>query len=133
MLFRSYVPATQTFDLQLGPQTNLGRVRRILSHAGFDEITAKPVDIQMTLGETIEDAVKNGRDALKSTIAALKSKGLPVPAANSGGSASGKFVARVPKTIHAQLASRAKVEGVSLNTLVLTYIAQGLGRREGRA
>lgn len=84
-------------------------------------------------GETIEDAVKNGRDALKSTIAALKSKGLPVPAANSGGSASGKFVARVPKTIHAQLASRAKVEGVSLNTLVLTYIAQGLGRREGRA
>lgn len=84
-------------------------------------------------GETIEEAMRNGRDALKSTMAALKSKGLPVPVANSGGSASGKFVARVPKTIHAQLTSRAKVEGVSLNTLVLTFIAQGLGRREGRA
>ena len=44
-----------------------------------------------------------------------------------GGTASGKFVARVPKTVHAQLTTRAKVEGVSLNTLVLTFIAQGLG------
>jgi antitoxin HicB len=38
-------------------------------------------------------------------------------------------VARVPKSIHAQLAVRAKAEGVSLNTLVLTFIAEGLGRR----
>lgn len=84
-------------------------------------------------GETVEEALTNGRDALKSTIAALKSKGLPIPAPNSGGVASGKFVARVPKTIHAQLATRAKAEGVSLNALVLTFIAQGLGRKEGRA
>ena len=78
-------------------------------------------------GETIEEALANGRDALKATIAALKAKKLPVPAPNSGGVASGKFVARVPKTVHAQLAARAKAEGVSLNTLVLTFIAQGLG------
>lgn len=84
-------------------------------------------------GESMEEALKNGRDALKATIAALKSKGLKVPAANSGGVASGKFVARVPKTVHAQLATRAKAEGVSLNTLVVTFIAQGLGRKEGRA
>lgn len=84
-------------------------------------------------GETVEEALKNGRDALKATIAALKSKGLPVPAPNGGGVASGKFVARVPKTVHAQLATRARTEGVSLNTLVLTFIAQGLGREEGRA
>jgi hypothetical protein len=63
----------------------------------------------------------------KATIAALKAKKLPVPSPNSGGVASGKFVARVPKTVHAQLATRAKAEGVSLNTLVLTFIAQGLG------
>ena len=48
-----------------------------------------------------------------------KAKGFPVPAPNGGGVASGKFVARVPKMIHAQLATRAKAEGVSLNTLVL--------------
>ena len=51
----------------------------------------------------------------------------PLAAEDGGGVASGKFVARVPKTVHAQLAARAKAEGVSLNTLVLTFIAQGLG------
>ena len=78
-------------------------------------------------GETVDEAVENGRDALKATIAALKAKKLSVPAPNSGGVASGKFVARVPKTVHAQLATRARAEGVSLNALVLTFIAQGLG------
>jgi len=84
-------------------------------------------------GETLEEALENGRQALKETIAALKARKLPVPAPNSGGVASGKFVARVPKTLHAQLATRARAEGVSLNALVLSLIAQGLGRREAAA
>ncbi|HMN79157.1 MAG TPA: toxin-antitoxin system HicB family antitoxin [Burkholderiaceae bacterium] len=79
-------------------------------------------------GDSIEEAIENGRDALKATIAALKARKLPVPSPNSGGVASGKFIARVPKTVHAQLTTRAKAEGVSLNALVLTFIAQGLGR-----
>lgn len=78
-------------------------------------------------GETVQDAIDNGRDALKATIAALKARKLPVPPPNGGGVASGKFVARVPKTVHAQLAARARAEGVSLNALVLTFVAQGLG------
>ena len=84
-------------------------------------------------GETVEAALVNGRDALKATLAALKAKKLPVPAPNGGGVASGKFVARVPKTVHAQLATRARAEGVSLNALVLTFIAQGLGGSTARA
>jgi antitoxin HicB len=86
-------------------------------------------------GETVEKALKNGQEALQATIAALKSKELPVPvpAANGGGIASGKVVTRVPKTIHAQLTTRARAEGVSLNTLVVAFLAQGLGRKEGPA
>lgn len=84
-------------------------------------------------GESVDEAVENGRDALKATIAALRSRKLPVPAPNSGGVASGKFVARVPKTVHAQLATRARAEGVSLNALVLTFIAQGLGGSGSKA
>jgi antitoxin HicB len=80
-------------------------------------------------GASVEEAIANGRDALKSTIAALKAKELPVPAPNGGRAASGKFVARVPRTVHAQLATRARAEGVSLNSLVLAFIAEGLGRR----
>jgi antitoxin HicB len=34
-------------------------------------------------GETVEEAVANGADALVATIAALKSKSLPVPASPS--------------------------------------------------
>ena len=36
-------------------------------------------------GETIDEAIENGQDALKATIAALKAKQLAVPAPNSGG------------------------------------------------
>jgi antitoxin HicB len=84
-------------------------------------------------GETVEEALANGREALEATLAALREADLPVPAPNSGGVASGKFVARVPRSVHAQLAMRARSEGVSLNALVLTFIAQGLGRSEPRA
>ena len=84
-------------------------------------------------GDTLDEALKHGQEALEQTIATLQAKSIPVPAPNSGGVASGKFAARVPKTIHAQLTLRAKVEGVSLNTLVVTFLAQGLGRKEGQA
>jgi antitoxin HicB len=36
---------------------------------------------------------------------------------------------RVPKSLHRRLAERAKAEGVSLNTLAITLLAEGLGRR----
>ena len=42
---------------------------------------------------------------------------------------SGKFVTRLPKSVHAKLAERAKGEGVSLNTLALALVAEGPGRR----
>jgi antitoxin HicB len=94
----------------------------LISYPDFSECVAD--------GETIDETLKNGKDALKATITALEEKKLPVPLPNSGGVASGRFVSRVPKSVHAQLTTRAKSEGVSLNTLVLTFIAQGLGRSE---
>lgn len=81
-------------------------------------------------GETVEEAIHNGLDALEETIAALESMNLPVPEPGSGGSYSGKFVQRVPKSLHARLAARAKQEGVSMNTLVNTFLAESLGKKE---
>ena len=69
-------------------------------------------------------------DALREIIAALESMVLPVPEPGSGGSYSGKFIQRVPKSLHARLAARAKQEGVSMNTLVNTFLAESLGQRE---
>ena len=44
-----------------------------------------------------------------------------------------QVTAHVPKTVHAQLATRARADGVSLNALVLTLIAQGLWARGSKA
>jgi antitoxin HicB len=108
-------------------------VRRLTADEGGGYLISFP-DFNECIsdGQTVEEALANGRDALKATIAALKAKKLPVPVANGGSVASGRFVARLPKTTHAQLTTRARAEGVSLNSLVLTFIAQGLGRAETR-
>lgn len=108
------------YPFEIRPLTKAEGGGFLISYPDFSECISD--------GETIEEAIANGHDALAGTIAVLHAKDLPVPAPNSGGVASGKFVARVPKTIHAQLATRAKAEGVSLNALVLTFIAEGLGR-----
>ena len=43
--------------------------------------------------------------------------------------ASGQWRQRVPRSLHARLAAKARQEGVSLNTLVTAMIAEGLGKR----
>jgi len=83
-------------------------------------------------GETVEEAVKNGLDALAETIAALEDMGLPVPEPGSGGAYSGKLPLRISKTLHARLAKQSNIEGVSMNSLVQEFVADGLGvRRRG--
>lgn len=88
----------------------------------------------MSDGETEEEAIGNGRDAFESWISARVDAGKAIPAPAYSPevvpSVSGRFVTRLPKSTHAKLAERAKTEGVSLNTLVLAYIAEGLGRKE---
>ena len=85
-------------------------------------------------GPTEAAAIKDGREAFLTTVSALMDMGreVPVPTLTAQDfaplSASGKFVARVPRSMHIQLAARAKTEGVSLNTLVITLIAEGMGR-----
>lgn len=81
-------------------------------------------------GETPGEAIKNGMDALEETIAALESMGLPVPEPESGGNYSGKFIQRVPKSLHARLATKAKQEGISMNSLVISFLAESLGKHE---
>jgi antitoxin HicB len=93
-------------------------------------------DIPGVMGDGLTEAaaIKDGREAFLATVGALMDMGREVPEPTLTAqdfaplSASGKFVARVPRSMHIQLAARAKTEGVSLNTLVITLIAEGMGR-----
>ncbi len=86
----------------------------------------------MADGETPEEAIREGQDALRSWIQTQHQLDRPIPPPSRPETYSGKWQMRVPKSIHRRLAERAKVEGVSLNTLVVTLISEGLGQRERR-
>src|SRR5512135_1798465 len=83
----------------------------------------------MSDGETIEEAVANGADAEAAWLQAAEKWGDPIPKPGEG--PSGKFVQRLPKSLHARLVARARQEGVSMNTLVTAVLAEALGRKEG--
>lgn len=76
-------------------------------------------------GATIEEAIANGQDAVKCWIEVAESMGREIPQVSSQ-LPSGKWVQRVPKTLHARLVTEAEREGVSLNALVIALIANGL-------
>lgn len=79
-------------------------------------------------GETIDEAIENGRDAIEAWIHAANEIGRPIPHPGELECQSGKWVQRVPKSIHLRLVNKAKEEGVSLNTLVIMMLSESLGR-----
>ena len=85
----------------------------------------------MSDGGTIEEAIANGGDALRSWLATAAEFGdaIAPPSRPSDETYSGRWNMGVPKSLHRRLAERAKAEGVSLNTLAVTLLAEGLGRR----
>ncbi|MEN8221578.1 MAG: toxin-antitoxin system HicB family antitoxin [Pseudomonadota bacterium] len=58
-------------------------------------------------------------------VTALESTGHPVPEP----SRRGKFI-QLPKSLSARLVAHAKQEGISINALVSTLIAESIGKRE---
>ncbi len=79
-------------------------------------------------GETIEEALKEGEDAVEAWIKSAKKDGVPIPVPKSIEKYSGQWRIRVPKSLHAKLDNKAKLEKVSLNTLAVALLAEGLGR-----
>ena len=84
-------------------------------------------------GATPEEAWRELDVALEAAIDVHRDRGWPLPAAlappDPEGLPSGRFVVRLPRTLHADLARRAKREGVSLNTLVVALLAHGTSAR----
>ncbi len=83
----------------------------------------------MADGEMPEEALRNGADALQSWISTAKEFGDPVPEPGSAP----MIAARLPNSMHTDLAGLARHEGVNIDTLITTLIAEGLGRRSASA
>lgn len=83
-------------------------------------------------GETPEEAIKELQSAIKAWIAAAKNAGNPVPAPTIEKSVdnlpSGKVLARLPRSLHAQLNERAQKDGTSLNTCLVMLLAEAINR-----
>lgn len=81
-------------------------------------------------GSTQGAAIKEANAALKLAMETFSEKGWPLPEAKKVSEFSGQFRLRIPKSTHARLARQAEVEGVSLNTLILSLIEHNSGANE---
>lgn len=80
----------------------------------------------MADGESIEEAFMEAESAIESWIQTAKEFGDPIPDSSLSKRYSGQWRLRVPRSLHAALAMRAEQEGVSLNLLAATLLAEGL-------
>lgn len=78
-------------------------------------------------GRTEAETIREAHDAIAAWIKATKSikRAIPAPSKPAEEMAySGKFLMRVPKRLHAEMAKAAKAQGVSLNQYVLYLLTK---------
>lgn len=80
-------------------------------------------------GETPEEAMHEIESAITAWIKTAKEFGDAIPKPSLSSQYSGQWRIRVPKHLHAALVFQAKTEGVSLNMLAATLLAEGVGRK----
>ena len=80
----------------------------------------------MTQAETIDEAFRAIEDARQLWIKTAYDDGQDIPVPRDMEEYGGKFLARIPKSLHRDLARAAKHEGVSLNQYVTSLLAAGV-------
>ena len=79
-------------------------------------------------GETAEEVARNLNVAMGLWIEHELAHDHSIPEPWGGGERSGDLRVRMPRSLHARAATRAKIEGVSLNYLVVTALAEYMER-----
>lgn len=75
-------------------------------------------------GETFEEAYENVKEAMKEWIEAKIEGGFEIPMPVGYNDFSGKFIVRIPKSLHYRLSIEAEQEGVSLNQYALYKLSR---------
>jgi antitoxin HicB len=80
----------------------------------------------MSDGATVEEAIANGREALRDCIEVFKETGrkLPKPSVEPA-----QWRQRLPRTLYVKLTKQAESEGVSINSFVTAIIAEAIGSK----
>lgn len=80
-------------------------------------------------GDTPEEALSKLEEIKSELFQMYLERGVSIPEPEEG-EFSGRFLVRVPKSLHRRLSERAKREGVSLNLLVNDLLTEALTKRE---
>ena len=100
-------------------------IRHVTDESGsYYFAKVQELDGCMSDGETVEEVHKNIREAMEGWIETKLEAGFDVPTPIDIDNYSGKFVVRLPKSLHARLAAEAEREGISLNQYTLYKLAQ---------
>ena len=83
----------------------------------------------MTQGETFEELSVMIQDAMRGWIEVALEEGIPIPEPRLEEDYSGKFVLRLPKSLHKDLVAEASREGVSLNQYINVVLAGAIAER----
>ena len=74
-------------------------------------------------GDTLEELYESLNEAMEGYIEVKLENNLQIPVPETAEGYSGKFVVRLPKSLHQRLVIEANKEGVSLNQLALYKLA----------
>ena len=83
----------------------------------------------MSDGETIDEAIANGREALRDCMDVFRESGRKIPKPNIEAA---QWRQRLPRTLYSKLTKQAEFEGVSINSLVTAIIAEAIGAKQAR-
>jgi len=83
----------------------------------------------MSDGETVEEAIKNGREALRDCVDVFRESGRTLTKPNIEAA---QWRQRLPRTLYSKLTKQAENEGVSINSLVTAIIAEAIGAKRAR-
>jgi antitoxin HicB len=97
----------------------------IASRDGGYVITYPDLPGCLTQADSLDEIAEMADEARRLWIEAEYEDGRDIPLPSYPEEYSGKFVARVPRSLHRQLAEEADRQGVSLNQLVVALLAQG--------
>jgi predicted RNase H-like HicB family nuclease len=95
-------------------------IKKITDESGtYYYATVLELDGCQSTGETYNEAYENSLEAMEGWIETKLENGYTVPVPIETEKFSGKFIVRLPKTLHRKLSLEALKEGVSLNQYVL--------------